>query len=270
MGLLDGKTALIFGVANKNSIAWGIAQALHAQGAELAFSYAIPQLERRVKPLAESVGAKVIEEADATDDAALDRVFEKVADAHGEIDILIHSIAFAGREALMGRFIDTDRETWKSTLDISAYSMVAVAKRAESLMPNGGSMMAMTYYASIAVMPNYNIMAIAKAALEASVRYLAYDLGPNGIRVNAISAGPIKTLAAAGVSGFRDMYRYHEEVAPMRNMVSQEDVGDTAVWLASDWSKQTTGQVIYVDGGWNILGMTVPMDELKGGGKADV
>jgi enoyl-[acyl-carrier protein] reductase I len=263
MGIMEGKTALIFGVANKSSIAWGIAQALHEQGAELAFSYAIPELEKRVLPLAESVGAKVVEMADVTDDAAIDRVFEKVRETHGTIDTLVHAVAYAEREDLNGRFVDTSREGFKTALDISAYSLVALARRAEKLMPQGGSIVTMTYYGSVAVMPNYNVMGVAKAALESCVRYLASDLGPQGIRVNAISAGPIKTLAATGVAGFRSLLHYHEEVAPLRSMVTQEDIGRTAAWLCSDWGRSVTGEVIYVDSGWNIMGMTVPFGELE-------
>ncbi len=263
MGLLEGKTALIFGVANKNSIAWGIAQALHAEGADLAFSYAIPQLEKRVRPLAESVGAKLVEECDVTQDEAIGHVFKNVQETYGEIDILIHAIAYAEREDLDGRFVDTSRKGFKTALEISAYSLVALAQRAEPLMPSGGSILAMTYYGGVAVMPHYNVMGVAKAALESCVRYLAYDLGPKGIRVNAISAGPIKTLAAAGVAGFRKMLSYHQKVAPLRLAITQEDVGKTAAWLCSDWSQAVTGEIVYVDAGWNIMGMTVPFEELE-------
>lgn len=262
MGLLEGKTALIFGVANKYSIAWGISQVMHREGAELAFSYAGPKLERRVRPLAESVGAKLIEECDVTDDAAIDRVFEKVADTYGTIDILVHAIAFAEREDLDGRFVDTSRSGFKTALEVSAYSLVALTQRAEPLMPNGGSIVTLTYYGSVAVMPHYNVMGVAKAALESSVRYLAHDLGPKGIRVNAISAGPIKTLSASGVAGFRKMLSYHDECAPLRQTVTQEDVGNAALYLCSDLGARVTGQVIYVDAGWSILGMTVPLEEL--------
>lgn len=262
MGLFEGKTALIFGVANKYSIAWGIAQALHREGCELAFSYGIPQLERRVRPLAESVNAKVVEECDVTDDAAIGRVFGKVKETYGTIDVLVHSIAYAQREDLEGRFVDTSRQGFKTALDISAYSLVALTRAAEPLMPNGGSILTMTYYAAEKVAPNYNVMGVAKAALEASVRYLANDLGPQGIRVNAISAGPIKTLAASGVAGLRKMLNYSERVAPLRTTVSTEDVGNTAVWLLSDWSRAVTGEVVYVDAGWNILGLTVPFEDM--------
>lgn len=263
MGLLEGKKALIFGVANKYSIAWGIAQAMHEQGAELAFSYGIPELEKRVRPLAESLGVKVVEECNVLNDEAIDRVFKKVSDTYGAIDILVHAVAYAEREDLMGRFADTSRSGFKTALEISAYSLVALAQRAEKLMPNGGSVVTLTYYGSVAVMPHYNVMGVAKAALESSVRYLAHDLGPQRIRVNAISAGPIKTLAASGVSGFRSMLHYHEKVAPLRSLVTIEDVGRAAVWLCSDWASAVTGEVLYVDSGWNILGMTVPFEELR-------
>ncbi len=266
MSLLTGKKALIFGVANKHSIAWGIAQKLHAQGCEVGFSYAMPDLERRVRPLAESVGARLVEEADVTDDAALDRVFERAAAVYGTLDILVHSIAYAERADLAGRFINTSRAGFRTALEISAYSLVALAGRAEKLMPAGGSIVTMTAIGSVAVLPNYNVMGVAKAALESSVRYLANDLGPQGIRVNAISAGPIKTLAASGVAGFKAVYRYHEKASPLRTLVTQEDVGDCAVWLCSDWARAVTGQVVYVDSGWSILGLHASPDELEGEG----
>jgi enoyl-[acyl-carrier protein] reductase I len=262
MGLLEGKTGLIFGVANHRSIAWGIAQALHAEGCELGFSYAIPELEERVRPLAESVGAKLIMEADVSDDAAIERVFGAAKETYGTLDILVHSIAYARREDLEGRFLDTSREGFRLALDVSAYSLVALTRAAVPLMPNGGAIMTMTYYGSEKAMPNYNVMGVAKAALEASVRYLAADLGPQEIRVNAISAGPIKTLAASGVPGFGKWLHYSERVAPLRKLVTTEDIGRTAAWLLSDWAGSVTGQVIYVDAGWNILGVTVPFEEL--------
>lgn len=261
MGLYSGKKALVFGVANKYSIAWGIAQALHAEGAEVGFSYAIPELERRVRPLAESLGAKLVEECDVTDDDAIDRVCDKAREVYGTLDVLVHSIAYAEREDLTGRFVDTGRSGFRTALEISAYSLVALARRAEKLMPDGGAIVTMTAHGGVAVLPNYNVMGVAKAALEACVRYLAADLGPQGIRVNAISAGPIKTLAASGVAGFRTLYRYHEKVAPIRRMISQEDVGNAALWLCSDWASAVTGEIVYVDGGYNILGVTVPYDE---------
>jgi enoyl-[acyl-carrier protein] reductase I len=253
MGLYTGKRGLVFGVANKNSIAWGIAQALHAEGAELGFSYAGEVLQKRVEPLAESLGSQFVEECDVTDDAAIDRLFAKVADGFGNIDFLVHSIAFAPRDELGGRFVNTSREGFRMALDISCYSLIALAKRAQPLMPNGGSMLAMTYYGAEKVTPNYNVMGVAKAALEATVRYLAWDLGKDQIRVNAISAGPIKTLAASGISGFRKSLSYVGSVAPLGN-VDQEDVGNAARFLLSDWASKITGEVVYVDGGFNIMG----------------
>ncbi len=269
MGLLSGKKALVFGVANNYSIAWGISQALHSEGAELAFSYGIPQLEKRVKPLAASVGAKMVEECNVNDDAAIDQVFAKYKDMYGTLDILIHAIAFAERSDLDNRYVDTSRSGFKTALETSAYSLVALTQRAESLMSAGGSILTLTYYGSVAVMPHYNVMGVAKAALESSVRYLAADLGPKGIRVNAISAGPIKTLAASGVGGFRKMLSYHSKVAPLRRDTTTEDVGKTALWLCSDWASGVTGEVIYVDGGWNIMGMTVPFEELGKSGEEE-
>ena len=253
MGSFEGKRGLIFGVANKNSIAWGIAQALVEEGAELGFSYAGEVLQKRVTPLAESVGSKFIEECDVTDDAAIDDLFEKAEKHFGSLDFLVHSIAFAPREDLGGRFVDTSREGFRLALDISCYSLVALAKRAVPLMSEGGSMLAMTYYGSEKVTPNYNVMGVAKAALEATVRYLAWDLGGDNVRVNAISAGPIKTLASAGVSGFRKSLGYVGTVAPMGN-VTQTDVGNAARFLLGDWAQKITGEVVYVDGGYNIMG----------------
>jgi enoyl-[acyl-carrier protein] reductase I len=262
MGLLDGKIALIFGVANKNSIAWGITKALADEGATIALSYAGEALERRVMPLAAEVGCDFVEECDVSSDAALDRLFKLVKERYGKLDVLVHCVAFANREDLGGRFIDISREGFKMALDISAYSLVAMAKRAEPLMPNGGSIMSLTYYASEKVMPKYNVMAVAKAALETITRYLANDMGPKQIRVNAISAGPIKTLAAMGVPGFRVMLKAFERAAPMRELVSQDDVGRTALWLASDWSRHVTGEVIHVDSGYHILGLTASEEEI--------
>jgi enoyl-[acyl-carrier protein] reductase I len=262
MGLFDGKKALIFGVANDRSIAWGISQALHREGCELGFSYGAAPLEKRVRPLAESVGATFVEECNVADDTAIKHVFKKVEEDMGNIDVLVHSIAFADRQDLQGRFVDTSREGFKMALDISAYSLVALTRAAEPLMPNGGSILTMTYYGSVKVAPQYNVMGVAKAALEACVRYLANDLGPKRIRVNAISAGPIKTLAASGVGGFKKILGYSEKASPLRTLVTTEDVGNTALWLLSDWSRGVTGEVVYVDAGWNIMGLTVPLDEL--------
>jgi enoyl-[acyl-carrier protein] reductase I len=263
VGLLEGKTGLVFGVANKYSLAWGIAQAMHEQGAEIGLSYAFPKLERRVRPLAESVSARLVEECSVTDNAAIDRVFEKAGQVYGAIDVLVHSIAYAEREDLTGCFVDTARRGFETALEISAYSLVALARHAERLMPQGGSIVTITAQGGVAVIPQYNVMGVAKAALESSVRYLAHDLGPQGIRVNAISAGPIKTLAAAGVTGFKSSYHYHRKVAPLRSGVTQDDVGRAAVWLCSDWARGVTGEIVYVDCGWNIMGMTVPFEELS-------
>lgn len=253
MGLYEGKRGLIFGVANKNSIAWGIAQALAEEGATLGFSYAGEILQKRVTPLANSLGSDFVEECDVTDDAAIDELFTKVQDRFGSIDFLVHSIAFAPREDLGGRFVNTSREGFRLALDISCYSLIALAKRAIPLMPTGGSILTMTYYGAEKVTPNYNVMGVAKAALEATIRYLAWDLGQNQVRVNAISAGPIRTLAASGVSGFRKSLSYVGSVAPMGN-VTQTDIGNTACFLLSDWAQKITGEVVYVDGGYNIMG----------------
>ncbi|RMD47534.1 MAG: enoyl-ACP reductase [Candidatus Thermofonsia bacterium] len=258
MGLLEGKKALIFGVANKYSIAWGIAQALHAEGAEIAISYGIPQLEKRVRPLAESVNATFIEKCDVTNDDEIDAVFTKAAETLGQIDILVHAIAYAPSEELEGRFVNTSRDGFKIAMDISAYSLVALARKAVPLMPEGGSIICLTYYGAEKVVPHYNVMGVAKAALEASTRYLAADLGPQNIRVNAISAGPIKTLAAGGIAGFRKMLGYVGERAPLRRNVDQSEVAKTALWLCSDLSSGVTGEVVYVDAGYHILGMPEP------------
>ena len=257
MGLYEGKKGLIFGVANKNSIAWGIAEALHSEGAELGFSYAGEILKKRIDPLAESIGSQFVEECDVTDDAAIDELFAKAEKQFGSIDFMVHSIAFAPREELGGRFSDTSREGFRIALDISCYSLVALARRARKIMPDGGSIMTMTYYGAEKVTPNYNVMGVAKAALEATVRYLAWDLGQDQIRVNAISAGPIKTLAASGISGFRKSLNYVGAVAPMGN-ITQNNVGDAARFLLSDWSTGITGEVLYVDGGYNIMGAPDP------------
>lgn len=262
MGLMDGKVALIFGVANKNSIAWGITQALHSEGATIALSYAGEALEKRVLPLAEEIGCDFVEQCDVASDEQLDAVFDKVRARFGRLDTLVHCVAFANREDLGGRFVDISRSGFALALDISAYSLIAMAKRAEPLMTNGGSIMSLTYYAAEKVMPKYHVMAVAKAALETITRYLANDLGPKNIRVNAISAGPIKTLAAAGVPGFRMMLKYSEKAAPLRRLVSQQDVGNAALWLASDLSSAVTGEIIHVDAGYNILGLTATEDDL--------
>jgi len=264
MGSLDGKNALVFGVANNRSIAWGITEALLREGATVGLSYAAEVLEKRVLPLAQEAGIQFVEMCDVTSDEQIDAVFAKANQRFGKLDILVHAVAFAPSEALGGRFRDIARPAFKTALDISAYSLIPMAKHAATMMPDGGSIMAMTYYASEKVMPRYNVMAVAKAALENIVRYLAADLGPEGIRVNAISPGPIKTLAASGVPGFRMMLRYSEKISPLRSLTSQEDVGNVAVFLASDAGRQITGETIYVDGGYHVLGLTASIEDLEG------
>lgn len=258
MGLLDGKKALIFGVANDHSIAWGIAKALHEHGAWVGFSSIEMLLEKRVRPLAESLGSTFVEPCDVQQDADIERVFARWQKEQGTIDILVHALAFARREDLDGRFVDTSRAGFMLALDVSAYSMVALARGAAPLMPNGGSMMTLSYYGAEKVVANYNVMGVAKSALESSVRYLAADLGPQNIRVNAISAGPIRTLAASGIAGFKTMYGKFKDIAPMRRSISIEDVGGTAIYLASDLSRNVTGETVYVDGGFNVLGVPTP------------
>src|SRR5258708_24315467 len=261
MGLLDGKTAVIFGLANDRSIAWGITQALHREGARIGISYAGEALERRVKPLAEQIQCKWVEECDVTKDDHIAMVAEKARKEFGQIDVLIHSIAFAGRDELNGPYYNTSREGFRNAMDISVFSFVALAKAFRPLLRTGASLVCMTYYGSVKVAPHYNVMGVAKAALESSTRYLAYDLGPEKIRVNAISAGPIRTLAAAGVGGFRDMYKHFPDVAPMRENVTIEDVGNAAVCLASVLSSRITGEVLYVDSGFNAVGVQMNLNE---------
>jgi enoyl-[acyl-carrier protein] reductase I len=253
--LFEGKRALVFGVANERSIAWGISQALHEQGARLGFTYLGEALERRVRPLAESVGSDLIVPCDVGEDAQIDDVFTAVRDQWGGLDVLIHSIAYAPREDLEGRFSDTTRNGFLTAMEISAYSLVALTRAAARLMPDGGSVLTMTYFGSEKVVPGYNVMGVAKAALEASVRYLAADLGPSNIRVNAISAGPIKTLAAAGVKGLRSMLTIVEEKAPLKRNVTQGDVASTALYLCSELGRGVTGEVVHVDAGYNVMGM---------------
>lgn len=254
-GLLAGRKALIFGVANDHSIAWGIARSLHAAGAEVGFSSIEMLIDKRVRPLADSLGSSFVEPCDVQSDDDIDRVFSRWQAEQGKLDVLVHALAFAKREELDGRFVDTSRAGFGLALDVSAYSMVGLARAAAPLMGPGGSMMTLSYYGAEKVVANYNVMGVAKAALEASVRYLAADLGPDGIRVNAISAGPIRTLAASGVSGFKTMYGKFRDVAPMRRNVTIDDCGATAVYLASDLSAGVTGETIYVDAGFSILGV---------------
>ncbi len=254
MKLLEGKKALIFGVANDRSIAWGIAQEFKKHGAQIALSYANDALKKRVEPLAEEVGADFTFEMDVTNDDHYEGLESKVKEHWENFDILVHSIAFADRQDLKGQFVDTSRKGFQLACDVSAFSLVGLSQKLQSMMNNEGSVLAMTYYGSQKVVQNYNVMGVAKAALESSTRYLAEDLGAKGIRVNCISAGPIKTLAASGISGFRTLLSQVEEKAPLKRNVTQEDVGGNAVYLASDLSKGVTGQVLYVDSGLSILG----------------
>lgn len=247
--------ALIVGVANERSLAWAIAQKLHQAGFELAFTYQGETLERRVRPLAESVGAQIVEPCNVASDVELDSLFERIRSKWGSLDVLIHAVAFANREDLEGRFVDTSREGFRVALDISAYSLVAMAKRAEPLMTGPRcTILTLSYYGAEKVIPNYNVMGVAKAALEASVRYLANDLGPKKITVNAISAGPVKTLAAAGIRDFRTMLAKAEEKTPLRETISAEDVGAFGAFLCGEGGKHITGATLYVDSGAHIIG----------------
>ena len=253
-GTMEGKRAMIFGLANQRSIAWGISEALHQAGARLGFNYLGEALERRVRPLAGSVDADIVVPCDVTDDQQVRDVFAEIEETWGGLDVLVHSVAYADKEDLSGRFSDTTRAGYLKAIEVSAYSLVHLAREARPLMNDGGSIVTMTYYGAEKVVPNYNIMGVAKATLEASVRYLADDLGPEGIRVNAISAGPIKTLAATGVKNFRKLMSIGEEKAPLRRNVTQEEVGQTALFLCSDMGAAITGEVVHVDAGYNILG----------------
>jgi enoyl-[acyl-carrier protein] reductase I len=257
-GVLAGKRGLVMGVANNRSIAWGIARAAQAAGAELAFTYQGEALERRVRPLAEGLGAHVVGHCDVSDSATMDAVFDEVGRVWGNLDFLVHCIAYSDKDQLTGRYIDTSEDNFAKTLLISCFSFTALAQRAERLMNNGGSMLTMTYYGAEKWMPHYNVMGVAKAALEASVRYLAADLGGHSIRVNAISAGPIKTLAASGIGDFRYILRWNEYNAPLRRVVTIEEVGDTAVYLLSPMARGVTGEILHVDAGYHIVGMKNP------------
>lgn len=252
---LDGKRALIFGVANDHSIAWGIARALRREGATIALSYGAPNLERRVRPLADQIGASLVIPCDVSLDADIDAAFATVAANWPSIDILVHAIAFAQREDLKNPFLQTSRDGFRIALDVSAYSLLALSRAAAPLMGKGGSILTLSYFGAEKVLPNYNVMGVAKAALEASVRYLAWDLGPQGIRVNAISAGPIRTLSSAAVSGFREMLHHHAERAPLRENVTADDVGNAAVYLCSSLGSGVTGEILHVDAGYNIVGI---------------
>jgi enoyl-[acyl-carrier protein] reductase I len=255
MPLLDRKKALVLGVANDHSIAWAIAQALQREGAELALTYAGEAIEKRVRPLAHALGVNVVLSCDVGKDDDIAAVFETLRERWGRVDIVIHAVAFALRDELKGRFVHTSRAGFQVALDISAYSLIAIARSAEPLMAAGGSLLTLTYFGAEKVLPNYNVMGVAKAALEATVRYLAWDLGPQGIRVNAISAGPIRTLSSAGITGFKDMLHHHAERAPLRRSVRPEEVAATAVYLCSDLGSAVTGEVVHADAGYNIVGM---------------
>lgn len=255
MPWLANKKAVVFGVANDHSIAWAIAQALHHEGAELALTYVGEGIERRVRALAESLGVRVILPCDVTKDEDVAAVFAALRQEWGRVDVVIHAVAFALREELKGRFIDTTRPGFHVALDVSAYSLVAIARNAEPLMSAGSSLLTLTYFGAEKVLPNYNVMGVAKAALEACVRYLAWDLGPHGIRVNAISAGPVRTLSAAGITGFKAMLHHHAERAPLRRNVQPSEVAHAALYLCSDLGSGVTGEVVHVDGGYNIVGM---------------
>jgi enoyl-[acyl-carrier protein] reductase I len=253
--LMAGKRGLIMGVANNRSIAWGIARACAAQGAQLAFTYQGDALKKRVEPLAADIGSEIVVPCDVTDRASMDAVFETLKAKWGTIDFLVHAIAFADKTELDGRYVDTSEDNFTKSLLISCYSFTALAQRAEKLMPNGGSLLTLTYYGAEKVMPHYNVMGVAKAALEASVRYLAADLGRNNIRVNAISAGPIKTLAASGISDFRYILKWNEYNSALRRTVTIEEVGMSGLYLLSDLGRAVTGEVHHVDAGYHVQGM---------------
>lgn len=254
MGILSGKKVLIFGVANDRSIAWGIARKYKEQGAEVALSYVNDAIKKRVEPLAQELGAAFTFEMDVTNDEHYEKLPSIIKEYWSDFDVIVHSIAFADRQDLKGDFVDTSREGFKLACDVSAFSLVGLTQKLAPMMNEGGSIIAMSYYGSQKVIKNYNVMGVAKAALEASTRYMANDLGAKGIRVNCLSAGPIKTLAASGISGFRELLSRVEEIAPMKKNVTTDDVGNNAVYLASELSSGVTGQVIYVDSGLSILG----------------
>ena len=253
--LMAGKRGIIFGVANNRSIAWGITKAVVGQGAEIALTYQGEALKKRVEPLAEQVGAKLVLPCDVTDTASMDAVFAAVEKEWGSLDFIVHAVAFSDKDQLDGRYVDTTEDNFANTMNVSCYSLTAMAKRAEPLMKNGGSIVTLTYYGAEKVMPHYNVMGVAKAALETSVQYLAADLGRNNIRVNAISAGPIKTLAASGISDFRYILKWNEYNSPLRRTVTIEDVGGGGLYLLSDLSAGVTGEVLHIDAGYHVVGM---------------
>ena len=254
-GIMSGKRGIIMGVANERSIAWGIAAAAAAQGAEIAFTYQGDALEKRVRPLAESIGSDIIIPCDVSSDKAIDQTFLTLKEKWETIDFVVHAIAYSDKEELKGEYMDTSRENFNTTMDISVYSFTAIAKRAAAMMPNGGSMITLTYYGAERVMPHYNVMGVAKAALESSVRYLAADLGIDKIRVNSLSAGPIKTLAASGIGDFRYILKWNQYNSPLRRNVTLKDVGGSGVYLLSDLSAGVTGETHHVDCGYHVVGM---------------
>ena len=253
--LMASKRGIVFGVANNRSIAWGITKACRDQGAEIALTYQGDAIKKRVEPLAAEIGSKLVLPCDVTDEASVEAVFKALADAWGTIDFLVHAVAFSDKGELDGRYVDTSKDNFIQTLLVSCYSFTALAKRAEKLMPNGGSLLTLSYYGAEKVMPHYNVMGVAKAALEASVRYLAADLGKENIRVNAISAGPIKTLAASGIADFRYILKWNEYNSPLRRTVSIEDVGGGALYLLSDLGRGVTGEILHIDAGYHVVGM---------------
>jgi enoyl-[acyl-carrier protein] reductase I len=253
--LMAGKRGVVFGVANNRSIAWGITKACRDQGGEIALTYQGDAIKKRVEPLAAEIGSKLVLPCDVTDERSVEAVFKALSDAWGTIDFLVHAVAFSDKEELDGRYVDTSKDNFVQTLLVSCYSFTALAKHAERLMPNGGSLLTLSYYGAEKVMPHYNVMGVAKAALEASVRYLAVDLGKENIRVNAISAGPIKTLAASGIADFRDILKWNEYNSPLRRTVSIEDVGGGALYLLSDLGRGVTGEILHIDAGYHVVGM---------------
>ena len=254
-GLMEGKRGLIMGVANNRSIAFGIAKACADHGAEIALTYQGEAFKKRVEPLAQELGAHIAGHCDVTDEASLDAVFDGLAKKWGKLDFVVHAIAFSDKDELTGRYVETTRDNFLRTMDISVFSFTTVAKRAEALMPDGGSLLTLTYYGAEKVMPHYNVMGVAKAGLEASVQYLAVDLGGKNIRVNAISAGPIKTLAASGIGDFRYILKWNEYNSPLKRSVTIEEVGDSGLYLLSDLSRGVTGEVLHVDSGYHVVGM---------------
>ncbi|MBM9595772.1 enoyl-ACP reductase FabI [Roseitranquillus sediminis] len=257
-GLMQGKRGLVMGLANDKSIAWGIAKVAAEHGAELAFSYQGEALKKRVDPLAAEVGSDLVLPCDVGDGDSLDALFDALREKWGTLDFVVHAIGFSDKSELRGRYVDTSRENFRTSMDISVYSFTAVCRRAAAMMPDGGSLLTLTYYGAEKVMPHYNVMGVAKAALEASVRYLAEDLGRDGIRVNAISAGTIKTLAASGIGDFRYIMKWNEYNSPLRRNVTQEEVGKSALYLLSDLGSATTGEVLHVDAGYHVVGMKAP------------